>query len=103
MFTTHLTEAQCSSCYDLPGSRFEVPFQSGLDSFRADGFVKHRIEGPSTPEIAKPARVFAYCSGEVLVFAGLSGLKGGGMMIARLITSRSIPSRALAAAPPKSL
>ena len=62
-FTTHLTESQCSSCYDLPGSHFEVPFQSGLDSFRADGFVKHRIEGPSTPEIAKLARPFADCSG----------------------------------------
>jgi hypothetical protein len=46
MFTTHLTESRCPSCYDLPGSRFEVPFQSGRDSFRADGFVKRRVPPP---------------------------------------------------------
>lgn len=58
--------------YDLPGSRFEVPLQLGVDGSRADGLMKHRIEGSSTPEIAKPARPFTYSSAEVLevVFAG---------------------------------
>ena len=72
MLATHLTESQSASGYDLPGSRFEVPLQLGVDGSRADGLMKHRIEGSSTPEIAKPARPFTYSSADVLevVFAG---------------------------------
>jgi len=102
---SHLTESQCDACYDLTGSSFEVPFEIGLDGSRADGLVKHRIECPSAPELTKPAHTLARCSGESSKshLAGLSRLKGGGKTMVRLIPSRSMPSRALAAAPPKSL